>query len=427
MLPADAPLSDWLVWLETLSPTEINLGLDRVNVVLERLAFDRAEHRLLIAGTNGKGSSVTMTAALLRAAGLRVGAYTSPHIHSYNERIVIDGVPVADADIVAAFEQIERVRDGVELTYFEFGTLAAFMIFAKADLDVWVIEVGLGGRLDATNAIDPTASLITNVALDHCEWLGDNVETIGAEKAGVMRSGVPTVFGSDDIPASVMKTAADKGALLLAAGAQFHAEIGSNNQWTWHGSEHEWSGLEPPGLVGRFQIANAAAVLTLLEASGLLSGMNPELINAVLPKLTLAGRAQKVEIAGEHWLFDVAHNPAAAGVLAETLSESQGSGSLIAIAGVLADKDLEGLLGPLNSRVDRWIAIKADNPRAFAARELARRIANFTNKPCQIAESPAAAIQLARQGLEESDKILVTGSFFAVGPVFKQLTIDTQS
>ena len=199
MLPAGSPLSDWLTWLETLSPEEIDLGLDRVASVLDRLALPRPATVLLVAGTNGKGSSVQIAQALLTAAGYRVGAYTSPHVIRFNERIAVDGVPAADDDIVAAFERVEASREGLPLTYFEFGTLAALTVFATAGLDVWILEIGLGGRLDACNAVDPNASLITNVTLDHCDWLGSDVETIALEKAGVMRPGVSTVFGARDV------------------------------------------------------------------------------------------------------------------------------------------------------------------------------------------------------------------------------------
>ena len=222
MLPAGSPLSAWLTWLETLHPDEIELGLERVRAVLERLDVERPGHVLIVAGTNGKGSSVAMASALLNAAGLRVGAYTSPHIVDYNERIAIlddEGRRLAsDAEIIAAFEKIESVRDDVPLTYFEYGTLAAVVAFSDAKLDAWILEVGMGGRLDATNAIEPTAALITNVALDHCEWLGDDIETIAVEKAGVMRPGMPVVYGGADVPQAIIDHADAIGAHLLLRG-----------------------------------------------------------------------------------------------------------------------------------------------------------------------------------------------------------------
>jgi len=270
MLPSAAPLSDWLTWLETLSPSEINLGLERVQLILERLDLPRPAHVLLIAGTNGKGSSVAMIDALLRASGQCVGAYTSPHISCYNERIVVNGLAASDAEIVAAFERIEAVRGETELTYFEFGTLAAVVVFAAAELDVWVLEVGLGGRLDATNAISPTASLITNISLDHCDWLGDDVETIAAEKAG----------------------AETTAATLLLAGRDFDSQVGEDHRWSWRGPSGELQDLQAPGLAGEFQTGNAAAVLALLDVAGFTGVIDAELINRVLPKVSLPGRLQ---------------------------------------------------------------------------------------------------------------------------------------
>jgi dihydrofolate synthase/folylpolyglutamate synthase len=426
MLPSGAPLSEWLAWLETLSPTEINLGLDRTQQVLERLELPRPRHVLLVAGTNGKGSSVLMTDALLRASGLHTGAYTSPHIHRYNERIVVDGVAASDAEIIAAFERVEAARRETELTYFEFGTLAAAVVFAAADLDVWILEVGLGGRLDATNAIDPTASLITNVALDHCDWLGDDVASIAVEKAGVMRSGIPTVFGDKSVPASIVIQAAKDGAVLLQAGQDFDFTVSEGGTWSWHGPTTAIADLQPPGLLGEFQTGNAAAVLMLLDAAGLSGAIDASLVDKVLPGLSLTGRLQKMTVDGlssgnNEWVIDVAHNPAAAGALAATLSAMRCNGETIAIVGLLDDKDLDGVIGPLAQHIDRWIAMTAHNHRAIPANELARRISNLTGRACLVAGSAAAAIEFARRTVSENDRILATGSFFTVGPVLEQL------
>jgi dihydrofolate synthase/folylpolyglutamate synthase len=427
MSPSALPLSDWLTWLETLSPKEINLGLLRVQLILDRLELPRPAHVLLIAGTNGKGSSVAMTDALLRASGQHVGAYTSPHISRYNERIVVDGVAASDAEIVAAFERIEAVRGDTELTYFEFGTLAAAVVFAAAELDVWVLEVGLGGRLDATNAISPTASLITNISLDHCDWLGDDVETIAAEKAGVMRSGVPTVFGAVDVPDSIKTQAETTAAILLLLGRDFDFEVGEDDQWNWRGPSGELQGLQRPGLAGEFQKGNAAAVLALLDAAGFEGAINAELINRVLPKVSLPGRLQRLVSDGHEWLIDVAHNPAAAEVLARTLGSMESSGSTFAIAGLLNDKDVAGVIGPLAEHVDTWVAMTAASDRAIPANELARQIANITGKSCLVTESPQEAIEFTRRNASENDRILATGSFFTVGPVLDQLATESRS
>ena len=408
MLPAGAPLSDWLTWLETLSPTEIDLGLDRVHDVLGRLSLREPEHVLLIAGTNGKGSSVAMTDALLRAAGLRVGAYTSPHVIDYNERIAVDGRFASDEDIVAAFETIEAVRNDVPLTYFEYGTLAALVVFSKAGLDAWVLEVGMGGRLDATNAIEPTAALITNVSLDHCDWLGEDVETIAVEKAGIMRPGIPVVYGDRRVPDAILKQAEAVGATLLLRDRDFALD-----------------GVPQPGLTGDFQVGNAAAVVALLKASGIDAAVDPVLLQRVLPAVRLTGRGQRVKQDGVEWLLDVAHNPAAAQALANLLNSGSGDGTTTALVGFLDDKDVEGVAQALNAHVDRWICVAADSHRAIPPAELGRRIANACNRPCLIAESLESAIESARRHAQINDRILVTGSFYLVGPVLERLGADT--
>jgi len=407
-LTAGASLSDWLTWLETLSPFEIDLGLERVHDVLGRLSLQYPDHVLLIAGTNGKGSSVAMTDALLRAAGLRVGTYTSPHIIDYNERIAVDGRSASDEDIVAAFETVEAVRNEVPLTYFEYGTLAALVVFSRTRLDAWVLEVGMGGRLDATNAVEPTAALITNVALDHCDWLGEDIETIAAEKAGVMRQGIPVVYGGMPVPDAILERAEAVGATLLLRNRDFTAD-----------------GVPQPGLVGGFQIGNAAAVLALLKASKIEAAVDPALVQRVLPAVRLTGRGQRVEQDGLEWLLDVAHNPAAAQALANLLGAGSRDGTTTALVGFLDDKDVEGVAQALNAHVDRWISVTADSHRAIPAAELGRRIANACNRPCLIADSLESAMESARRDAPISDRILVTGSFYLVGPVLERLGADT--
>ncbi len=420
MLSARSSLSDWLTWLDTLSPNEIELGLDRVRTVLDGLAPRQPEHVLLVAGTNGKGSSVAMLSSLLRASGYTIGAYTSPHINHYNERIAINGMPVSDKDIVAAFEEIEAARDGVPLTYFEFGTLAAMRVFEKASLDVWILEVGMGGRLDATNVIEPTASLITNVSLDHCGWLGEDIESIAFEKAGVMRRDVPTVFAASDVPNAIVDHAQDCGARLLLAGRDFRHERRSGDNWSWSGAGRQFESLREPGLHGDFQLQNAAGVLALLISAGLGDGLTSELLNDVLPALALTGRLQTVTAGGANWLLDVAHNPAAAAGLAATLNDG---GDTWCIIGLLDDKDVEGIAAPLNDHVGHWIAVTAESHRALAAEECGRRIANCSDRPCMIGESLRDAMDYARRHAAPDDRILITGSFYLVGPALQILEL----
>ena len=415
------PLPDWLRRLETLSPKEIDLGLERVAEVLARMSLELPAQIVLVGGTNGKGSSVEMLRALLSGGSL-VGTYTSPHVIRYNERIAIDGQPAGDEDIVAAFERVEEARQEVPLTYFEFGTLAALAVFETAKVETAVLEVGLGGRLDAVNVVEPDASLITNVSLDHCEWLGDDLESIGREKAGIMRTGKPVVFGDPDMPASVVAHAEALGARLLCAGRDFTWTAGEGGHWSWRGHHVELPDLAIPALRGPMQLQNAAGALALVEALGLAQLLEPGKVNRALGSLRLAGRMHVVE-REQRWLFDVAHNPAAAEALAESLRQFEAPVS-VAVAGILDDKDVEGIVGPLAPLVDHWIAVDAASPRAIESAELARRIANATGKACLIANDPDDALENARVIAGEGGRVLVTGSFYTVGPCLERLSAD---
>jgi dihydrofolate synthase/folylpolyglutamate synthase len=411
MQTSGLPLHEWLALLETYSPEEINLGLDRVETLLRRMDLPQLDCVLHVAGTNGKGSSAAMLESLLRLTDKKVGCYTSPHMLRYNERIRIDGAEASDAQIVAAFESIDALRGDVALTYFEFGTLAALAVFAEASVEIAILEVGMGGRLDAVNAIDPSASLITNVSLDHCAWLGENVEMIAAEKAGVMRADRPVIFASPELPVAIVTGAESAGANLFAAKRDYDW-LPDAGEWTWNGINQSIRNLQYPSLAGDIQLQNAAGVLTLLEVAGFEHLLDATTVNVALGELQLAGRMQAV---GENGLFDVAHNPAAAEALAEALSDYKLSGSIVVILGMLDDKDVEGVVGALQKHVDGWIAVTADSPRAIPAAELARRVANATDKGCLIAESIDAAFARAKETTAPEDLILVTGSFYVVG------------
>lgn len=420
-----SPLAEWLTRLETLSPREIDMGLERVDRVLARLALPRPQFVIHVAGTNGKGSSVAMLESLLSKTGTSIGCYTSPHIRHYNERIRVDGTLATDEQIVAAFERVEAHRDGEALTYFEFGTLAALVVFAEADIETVILEVGMGGRLDAVNAVEPDIGLITNISLDHCDWLGDNIEAIAFEKAGIMRTATPIIFGSRDRPASIDRQAAEVGATLIAAQRDFDWST-AGEQWSWHGVAHRIEGLDRPALLGEHQIGNAATVLTVLEAAGFVELLDTDLINEAFAALHLDGRMQDVSLES-HWILDVAHNPAAATALAETLRTTAFAGRTIAVLAMLDDKDVEGCVTPLQHQIDLWIAATADSSRAIEAGELARRIANSTNTACEIADSLDDAIGRARSMATPEDRVLVFGSFYVVGPVLERLYSLSQS
>jgi len=420
MAQAGLPLTDWLRRLETLSPHEIELGLDRVLEVLDRMALDRPSRVIHVAGTNGKGSSVAMLQSLLSAPDTIVGTYTSPHVIHYNERIRINGEPAGDSEIVAAFEHVEAARNDIALTYFEYGTLAAMAVFDAMNVDTAILEIGMGGRLDAVNAVEPDAGLITNVSLDHCEWLGNDIESIGFEKAGIMREGEPVVFADPDVPASVQAQADKIGASLILAGRDYTWTVADDGGWSWRGQRHELPSLARPSLAGDIQMHNAAGVLALIEGLGLDSLLAPAIVDAAFGRLSLAGRMQSLKC-GHDWLFDVAHNPAAATALAATLRRSA-STPTVAIVGMLDDKDVEGVAAPLAGIVDHWIAVTAASPRAIDAAELGRRIANATNKACLIADTHKAAIDNAREFAGGDGRVLVTGSFYVVGPMLERLS-----
>jgi len=371
-------LDEWLPWLESLSPREIVLGLDRVQLVLGRLDLQTPDIVIHIAGTNGKGSSAALLEALLRQAGIATGCYTSPHLNHYNERIRIDGLPASDDAVMHALERVEAVRDNVPLTFFEFGTLAAVAAFDSANVGAWILEVGLGGRLDAVNAMEPDVSLITNISLDHCAWLGDDIESIASEKAGIMRTSKPVVFASPTVPDAIPHIAGKLGAKLILAKRDFShtSDSEAGGDWSWHGKTSRLANLVPPAQGGEIQLENASAVLAVLEALEMNQVLTTATVNAALGNIDLAGRFQ---IAYKHcrWVLDVAHNPDAASVLAKQLDEHCHSGITTAVVGMLQDKDIAGIIAPLKDQVDRWIAVTVNGTRAESATALAMQIANL--------------------------------------------------
>ena len=415
-------LADWLAWLETLSPKEIELGLERISAVLDRMQPDRPRLVIHVAGTNGKGSTVEMLRQFLMAAGQRVGAYTSPHLCHYNERIRINDRYATDAEILAAFEKVEASRQGVPLTYFEYGTLAAIAVFAACNVDAAVLEIGLGGRLDAVNAIEPDAGIITNISLDHADWLGSDLEGIAAEKAGIMRAGKPFIFGDRQDFRAIDAKAEACDAVLLKAGRDFDWGIDADGRWHWSGKQLRLEGLQRPALAGPFQAQNAAGVLTLLEALGFAGLLNKETVNSVMSRLKVLGRFQAIA-RDCNWIVDVAHNPGSAEALAEALRENPAMGHTICVVGVLADKDPEGIIRPLLEHVDQWIAVTPKNARAREAKSLANRIAALGNVPVRVAESIDAGLQIANDSATKDDRVLVCGSFYTVGPALEWLGI----
>ena len=411
-MPTGASLADWLVRLESVNSKEIVLGLERMHAVLERLPDERPDLVLHVAGTNGKGSSVAMLNALLMESGRTVGAYTSPHLVRYNERIAVNGEPASDAEIVAAFDAIDAARGDLPLTYFEFGTLAAWLVFIERGVNAAVLEIGLGGRLDAVNAIEADAGLITSIALDHQDWLGDTLDDIAREKAGIMRAGKPVVYSAPERPGAIDEVAAATGAVLLAADRDFSVRPDADG-WRWQGQRQNLDNLRLPALPGDFQLANAGGVLTLLEAVGV--SLDGDTVSRVLENLAVPGRLQRHEDS-HRWLFDVAHNPAAAAALASALGAAR-TGKRVAMIGALDTKDVDGIVEALEDVVDEWIAVTARSPRALDAAELGRRIANALNRHCQVVDDLESGVGEARRLAGTAGEIVVFGSFNTVGPV----------
>ena len=419
-------LAGWLRHIERLHPQQIALGLDRVRAVLERLAIPKFCPIVTVGGTNGKGSTAAMLEAILGAAGYRAGCYTSPHLLRYNERVRIAGREAEDAALAEAFDRVESVRSGTALTYFEFGTLAAWVAFARAGLDALVLEIGLGGRLDAVNAFEPDAAVLTSVGLDHQDYLGDTRERIGWEKAHIFRPGKPAIVGDPNPPQSVLDHARAIGAQLLVIGRDFgcSAEV---SQWRYFGPGGARGGLAYPALRGAIQLANAACAIAALESLRGRLPVSAQDIRVGLGLVELPGRFQVLP-GRPAIVLDVAHNPQAAGVLAENLAMMGRYRRTLAVVGMLRDKDLAGVCAQLRGRVDRWYAATLDNPRGASAGELARAIA-AAEAGGEVSEYPApdAALAAAREDAGGDDRIVVFGSFFTVANVMAARAATSRS
>ena len=422
-------LDSWLEHCERLHPHNIEMGLDRVRTVVERMALHFDCPVITVAGTNGKGSTCAMLEACLLQAGYRTGVYTSPHLVHFQERCRIHGETVQPNDLLPHFERVEQARlsagpDGViSLTYFEFTTLAILSLMAASNLEVAILEVGLGGRLDAVNVIDTDCAVITSIDLDHMDWLGTDRESIGREKAGIMRTGRPVIVSDPMPPQSVLDHAVEIGADLWTFGKDFNF-TGDKQQWGWAGRGRRYSGLAYPALRGANQLVNASGVLSALEA---LRGRIPVTAQAIrngLAMVELPGRFQIVP--GQPALvLDVAHNPHAVAALTENLDAMGFYPTTHAVFGAMADKDVAPMLSRVGALVDRWYFCDLPTPRAARAQELhAQWKAGNTRSDVQAGTytDPQSALQAAVAAADPADRIVVFGSFFTVGGVLKDGT-----
>ena len=413
-------LNDWLAHCEQLHPQAIDMGLDRVREVAERMGLKFECPVMTVAGTNGKGSTCAMLEAILLESGYRTGVYTSPHLVQFEERCRIQGQSVLQEPLAQAFGQVEAARGEVSLTYFEFSTLAILQLMMQAELDVVILEVGLGGRLDAVNIIDTDCAIITSIDLDHTALLGTDREQIGREKAGIMRAGKPVVVSDPVPPESVVAHAAELGADLWRFGQDFNFS-GDKLQWAWAGRGRRYSGLAYPALRGANQLVNASGVLAALEALRSRIPVTAQAVRNGMALVELPGRFQMVP--GEPVLvLDVAHNPHAVAALAANLDAMGFYPTTHAVFGAMADKDLTVMLERVAPLVDSWYFTDLPIPRASTAQDLHTQWQALNRRNDVTASthtSPQEALQAAIAAAKPTDRIVVFGSFYTVGGVLK--------
>ena len=409
-----ASLAEWLAFQEGLHPQVIDLGLARIREVLSRLALPPVRaFTISVAGTNGKGSCVAMLDSILRTAGYRVGTYTSPHILRYNERIGINGVSAPDDRLLKAFERIEAARGNISLSFFEFGTLAALILFSEEDLDFHLLEVGLGGRLDAVNVVDADIALIASIDIDHQDWLGDNRESIGFEKAGIIRHGRPVVLGDPEVPGSVVAVAEEKGAPYFRSGTDFSFVV-EDQVWHWVGRERSIGPLPYPAIPGDHQFLNGSAVIQCLELLESPRRVSDEAIAEGLRKVTLQGRFQSFP-GQPPVLLDVAHNPQSVGILARHLAKHYPDKRIHAVFSVMRDKDISSIVRLIQDQIHAWYLAPLSMTRAASPVELAEILHNAGVDRVEAGFSGVGeAVAAAQEASAPGDMVLVFGSFFLV-------------
>lgn len=420
-------LDDWLAHLEHLHPrgqAGIELGLERVRQVSRALGQRQNCPVITVGGTNGKGSTCALLEHMLLAAGYRVGVYTSPHLLRYNERVRLNGLPAEDAAFCAAFARVEAARGAVPLTYFEFGTLAAWEMFAAAHLDAIILEVGLGGRLDATNIYDADCAIVATVALDHMDFLGPTRETIGFEKAGICRSGRPLICGDADPPSSLVETCRLASADFRCIGRDFGFQR-QEGQWQyWRRDGRSLGGLAFPALRGDCQLHNASCAIAALDVLQDRLPVSAQDIRRGLAEVVVAGRCQVLP-GRPQIVLDVAHNPQAAAELAHSIGGMGYARTTWAVFGMMADKDLAGVVEAMKERVDRWLPCDLPGPRAANATLLAEVIRNVgAGETAGCFASPAAALLHARENAGGDDRIFAFGSFLTVAGAMRFLNRD---
>ncbi len=421
-------LEEWLAHQERVHPQSIEMGLGRLERVLARLRWNQPRLPVItVAGTNGKGSVAAYASAMLKAAGYRVGTFTSPHLRDYRERIRVDDALVGAPALIEAFERIEAAcaddgsaQGGITLTFFEYNALAAILVFEAARLDAWVLEVGMGGRLDAVNVVDPSVAVVVSIGLDHQEYLGSTLEAIAGEKAGIFRHGIPAVLGSREMPATLESCAQTVGARLKRLGREFDF-IRGPERWHYRGTRWDLPDLPAPALRGDTQLGNAATAVAALEELADRLAVPAAAVALGLRAVRLMARFQVIETAGPAWILDVAHNPDAAGVLARNLRALPSAGRTLAVCGILADKDAAGVAAQLADCIDAWWLASTDGARGSSGAQLAARMAPHLRAPITLTGDVAAACAAACAAAAGADRIVVFGSFHTVAPAIDWL------
>jgi len=403
---ASHDIDAWLAYLESLHPKNIEMGLERMAQVFRRMALPRLAGTVItVAGTNGKGSTCAFIEACLRQAGYRVGVYSSPHLLRFSERVRIDGQELSDARHIAALQRVESLRDDVQLTFFEFTTLSALQLFSEANLDVLILEVGLGGRLDATNIIEPDVAVVTTVAQDHEAFLGNDLQQIGREKAGIFRPGKPAILGDAELPASVAEHAAAIGAFSFAVGQDFQLQQQANGL-CYRSKQVRWQGLE----ANHLPTENLPTALAALEQSGL--ALTEQQVRLGVQQAALPGRWQRISEQPEIRL-DVAHNPQATQWLAKRIARNGHIGKTIALVGMLADKDSMNALANMLPVVDQWHVASLQPPRGADASMLLQHLPKTAQQHADV----ASAYRQLVQTIDKEDLLIVFGSFYTVAAV----------
>ena len=417
-------LANWLSYLETLHPKTIALGLERVAQVKQQLNLNPNFPIIVVGGTNGKGSVCAMLESIFHAAGYRVGCYTSPHLLDYNERVRVGKRQASDATLCAAFEKIEQVRGDVPLTYFEFGTLAVMQCFIQQKIEVAILEVGLGGRLDAVNVFDADCSVVVSVDMDHMEYLGDTREKIAYEKAGIFRGGRVAVFGDLDMPNAIASEAQRMGAQLWRLGEQYSFTAGKQ-QWNYRSKLGTRSALPYPALRGAFQLRNASAALVALDVLREKLPVDMSAVRRGLGEVALSGRFQVIP-GKPQLILDVAHNPHAAISLAQNLAAMPPSGKTFALFAMLKDKDMAGVVRALKNQIDVWLVAGIAAPRGATALELAQVLnEEGVAGTVQTFATVTDALRHACNEAAENDRIVALGSFYTVAEVMRERGLRT--